>query len=350
MTTLSVTLIVKNEAQNLARLLPQLTFADEVIVVDTGSTDDTLTVAKKFTNNVYNFTWCDDFSKARNYAISRATCDYVMWLDADDIVPDDTKKIIMGWKNSDMGSEKSCFSADFYYMKYSMDTQIPFWFWRERIVRRCHNCRFVGFIHEAIIPFGKVDYLNCAIMHRPSASHEQRNLAIYRNAIANGRRFSLRDKFYYARTLFECGLTDEAVPILKKFVCSKRAYVVDRIEGYKLLSRIAASGGDVPLARKYLVRSLAVLPPSSEICCLLGNTYFGEQNYLYAAQWYTLALSCANQTGFVNEYYSKFLPNLQLSVCYWHLGDKVSAARCHQIAKSISPSDPTIVKNDKWFS
>ena len=350
MKTLSVTLIVKNEAQNLGRLLPQLTFADEVIVVDTGSTDDTISVAQEYTKNVYDFVWCDDFSKARNCAISHATCDYVMWLDADDVIPPDTQKFIMGWKKSDMGSEKSGFFADFYYMKYSMDTQIPFWFWRERIVRRCPKCRFVGFIHEAIIPFGKVGYLDCEISHRPSASHEQRNLAIYRNAIAIGRRLSLRDRFYYARTLFACGLTNEAVPILKKFVSNKRAYVVDRVEGYKLLSNVAASDGNAILARKYLVHSLAVLPPSSEVCCLLGNTYFDEQNYSYAVQWYSLAQAVTVQTGFVNEYYAKFLPNLQLSVCYWHLGDRQSAARCHEIAKSILPTDPTIIANDKWFN
>ena len=357
MKTLSVTLIVKNEQENLARLLPQLTFADEVIIVDTGSTDDTVALAKSFTQKVYNYTWCDDFSKARNYAIDKASGDFIMWLDADDIVPPETQKTLIEWKKIDnrlkkvdMGSKNAQESADFYYMKYVMDTQIPFWFWRERIIRRTRQCRFKGFIHEAIIPFGNVQYLDCKILHRPSASHEHRNLAIYRNALKNGRRFSLRDKFYYGKTLVECGLTDEALPILKKFVTNPRAYNADRVEGFKLLSRLANSDGDVELARKYLMRGIAVMPPSSEVCCLLGNTYFAERKYLFAAQWYTHALACNNQSGFVNEYYAKFLPNLQLSVCYWQLGDRDHARRCHEIAKSISPTDPTILSNDKWFS
>ncbi|MCH5159426.1 MAG: glycosyltransferase family 2 protein [Clostridiales bacterium] len=349
MKTLSVTLIVKNEEDNLARLLPQLTFADEVIIVDTGSTDGTVAVAKNFTTRVYNFLWCDDFSKARNYAISKATCDYIMWLDADDIVPLETQKLIMGWKKVDMGWKNAQENADFYYMKYEMDTQIPFWFWRERIVKRTKNCRFKGFIHEAIIPFGTVAYLDAKVCHRPSASHEQRNLSIYLNAIKNGRRFSLRDKFYYGKTLVECGLTDEALTILRKFASNARAYSADRVECYKLLSRMAMNVTNVALARIYLTRSLAVMPPSSEVCCLLGNTYYAERNYLHASHWYTLALACHNQSGFVNEYYAKFLPNLQLSVCYWQLGDRAQAARCHEIAKSIAPNDPTIAVNDKWF-
>ena len=263
MKTLSVTLICKNEENNLKRLLPQLKFADEVVVVDTGSTDNTVSVAKKFTEKVYEFKWCDDFSKARNYAIARATCDYVMWLDADDILPQETQKCIMGWKKVDMGSKNTQESADFYYMKYEMDTEIPFWFWRERIIKRTKNCRFNGFIHEAISPFGEVRYLDCKVLHRPSASHEHRNLAIYRNAIEKGLHFSARDKFYYARTLVECGNVSEALPILQKFVSNSRAYSADRVEGYKLLSRLATSANDVSLARKYLCKSLAVLPPSS---------------------------------------------------------------------------------------
>ena len=350
MKTLSVTLICKNEESNLERLLPLLDFADEVVVVDTGSMDNTVEVAKKYADKVYNFAWCNDFAKARNYAISKATCDYVMWLDADDIIPQKTKKCIMGWKKNDLGCKNTQENADFYYMKYEMDTQIPFWFWRERIVRRTKNCRFKGFIHEAITPFGSVGYLDCKVLHRPSESHEQRNLAIYRNAIAEGKRFSLRDKFYYAKTLVECGLANEAIPILKKFIANSYAYNADRVEGCKLLSRLALSSCNVALARKYLARSLAILPPSSEVCCLLANCYFAEENYLFATQWYTLALACNNQTGFVNEYYTKFLPNLQLSVCYWRLGNRSAAEQCHKQAKSIAPHDPTVIANDRWFS
>ena len=229
MKTLSVTLIVKNEQDNLARLLPMLTFADEIIVVDTGSTDNTVNVAKQHTDKIYRFAWCDDFSKARNYAISKASCSYIMWLDADDIVTPSTQKLLMGWKNSSD-------SADTYYVKYRMDGDFSFWFWRERILRNCSKCRFKGFIHEAIVPFGEVRYIECEVLHSPSASHQWRNLAIYQNAITSGMRFSLRDKYYYARTLVECGKFDEALPILSKFAVNPRAYVSDRADAYMILA------------------------------------------------------------------------------------------------------------------
>ena len=342
MKTLTITLIVKNEERNLARLLPLLTFADEIVVVDTGSTDNTVKVARNFTDKVFYFAWCNDFSKARNYAIAKATCEYVMWLDADDILSPETQNTLLGWKKSDD-------RADVYYMRYSMGGQFPFWFWRERIIKRCSKCRFKGFIHEAISPFGVVRYLDCEVAHKPTASHEQRNLQIYQMALAERRRFSLRDKFYYARTLVECNQTEMALPILRKFAKNTRAYAVDRVDAYKLLANVALSQADIDNALKYLAKTVKILPPSGEICCLFGQCYMERHQYQQAAEWYRLALNASTQSGFVNEYYVTFLPNVQLSVCLWHLGDKARAKQYHDAAKAMSPDNPTVLTNDKWF-
>ena len=66
-------MIVKNEQEVLARCLDcAVKFADEIIIVDTGSTDQTKSIAHKYTDKVYDFEWCDDFSKARNYSFSKA--------------------------------------------------------------------------------------------------------------------------------------------------------------------------------------------------------------------------------------------------------------------------------------
>ena len=342
MTTLSVTLIVKNEQTNLARLLPQLAFADEIVVVDTGSTDNTVEVASRFTDNVYGFAWVDDFSKARNYAISKATSEYVMWLDADDVLSENTQAELQQWKTSVQ-------TADVYYLKYKLDCEFPFWFWRERIVRNCSRCRFKGFIHEAINPFGKVQYLDCTVLHKPTASHEQRNLSIYKKALEQRRRFTLRDKFYYAKTLIECGQVEDALPILRVFASNTNANLVDRVEAYKLLANCALASESVDLALGYLAKSVTLLPPNGEICCLFGQCYMLRHNYQSAAEWYRYALASNSQSGFVNEYYVNFLPNIQLSVCLWYLGDRQGAKRHHEIAKSLAPNNPTVLANNRWF-
>jgi tetratricopeptide (TPR) repeat protein len=93
--TLSLSMIVRNEERHLARCLEHAAlFADEIVIVDTGSTDRTKEIAAQFTERVHDFTWCDDFAKARNYALQQCTGDFVMYLDADDVVTEEDARAI----------------------------------------------------------------------------------------------------------------------------------------------------------------------------------------------------------------------------------------------------------------
>lgn len=86
---ISICIITKNEEKNIERCLRSFQKYDfELIVVDTGSTDQTKTVAYKYTPYVYDFEWCDDFAAAKNYAISKATQEYVMVIDSDEYLED----------------------------------------------------------------------------------------------------------------------------------------------------------------------------------------------------------------------------------------------------------------------
>jgi O-antigen biosynthesis protein len=82
---LSLCMIVRNEAGRLENCLRDVKpVVDEIIVVDTGSTDQTKAVATAEGARVHDFPWCDDFSAARNASLAQATGDYILWLDADD--------------------------------------------------------------------------------------------------------------------------------------------------------------------------------------------------------------------------------------------------------------------------
>ena len=90
--TISACLIVRDEASVLDRCLASLEgVVDEIVVVDTGSRDDTKEVAGKYTERIYDFEWCDDFSAARNFANSKATGDWLLTIDADEYVPEDCR-------------------------------------------------------------------------------------------------------------------------------------------------------------------------------------------------------------------------------------------------------------------
>lgn len=84
---ISAVLIVKNEAALLARCLASLKGVDEIVVCDTGSTDDTVAIAKQYTPHVYtDYVWADDFAAARNHAKSKATCDWILSIDGDEFI------------------------------------------------------------------------------------------------------------------------------------------------------------------------------------------------------------------------------------------------------------------------
>jgi len=89
--SISLCMIVKNEENTLGRCLETIKdLVEEMIIVDTGSTDKTKEVAMQFTDNIFDFAWIDDFAAARNYSFQFASKEYIMWLDADDIL--DEKK------------------------------------------------------------------------------------------------------------------------------------------------------------------------------------------------------------------------------------------------------------------
>lgn len=82
---LSICMITKNNENSLERCLHSISgFPFELVVADTGSTDHTIEIIRKYTESVYEFAWCDDFSKAKNYAVSKAKHDMVLILDSDE--------------------------------------------------------------------------------------------------------------------------------------------------------------------------------------------------------------------------------------------------------------------------
>jgi glycosyltransferase involved in cell wall biosynthesis len=89
--TVSAALIVRDESKFISDCLRSLVdHVDEIVVVDTGSGDDTIAIASRFPVNLYQFPWCGDFSAARNYALDRAASDWILYIDADErlAIPD----------------------------------------------------------------------------------------------------------------------------------------------------------------------------------------------------------------------------------------------------------------------
>ena len=93
MATLTVVTLTLNEENNIVECLQSVAWADQIIVVDSGSADATLTLAKKFTNDIVQIEW-KGYGEARNRALDLARGEWILWLDADERVPDELAKEI----------------------------------------------------------------------------------------------------------------------------------------------------------------------------------------------------------------------------------------------------------------
>ena len=342
-------MIVKDEEEVIERSLSCASlFADEIIIVDTGSADKTVELAKKFTDNIYTFDWCDDFSAARNFSFSKAACDLIMWLDADDVVEEgDARKIVA------LKEQMKDFDVAFLLYAAAFDGERPvFTYFRERIVRRSLGLKWQGAVHVAITPCGRILYSDATIRHKKiRPSDPARNLRIYRKLISSGGKLSPRDKFYYGRELMFNRLYTESAAVLEDFL-NGDGWSENKCEACLNLHAVYTELGDGDLALKSLLRSFAYGMPKSRACCLLGEIFARKGDLSAAIFWYKTAANLPQNIksgAFVEEDFSGFIPFIQLCVLYDRLGDIDKANYYNELAGGIKPDDVSYLHNKRYF-
>jgi glycosyltransferase involved in cell wall biosynthesis/2-polyprenyl-3-methyl-5-hydroxy-6-metoxy-1,4-benzoquinol methylase len=178
--SISACMIVRNEEDNIARCLKSLNgFVDEIIVVDTGSTDDTKRIVEKYTDKIYDLEWLEEdglgnFSRARNYSIDQASGDYIFWIDADEQVESWQnlfKYITSDYYDGMLLKQKQCMSLDSHKMGINVDVM------HDRLFKR-GKIRFTGVVLEYPSKdgehfLGKMFWQDYAwILHYGLANHE----------------------------------------------------------------------------------------------------------------------------------------------------------------------------------
>lgn len=118
--TISLCMIIMNEERFLENCLNSVKdLVDEIIIIDTGSNDNSKEIAKKFTDKVYDFKWNDNFSDARNFSLSKASGDWILYLDADEVIAEFDKEKIK--KIIELNEAEAYF---FNWRNYTNDTNI----------------------------------------------------------------------------------------------------------------------------------------------------------------------------------------------------------------------------------
>lgn len=349
--TISLCMIVKNEEKTLGRCLDSICdIVDEIVIVDTGSDDNTKQIALKYTKNVYDFKWTEDFAAARNYAFSKGTQDYLMWLDADDVLLEEDRIQFKKLKDT-LDS-----SFDVVMMKYNLSSgeedSPTCTFMRERLLKRTKGFRWNDPIHEYIKLEGKILNTDICITHKRMHGKTDRNLKIFEKMIADGKELSDRNIFYYARELFLNSRFKEAIVYYNKFLNTTSGLTSNYMDASIDLAGCYRYLKDDKNVLKALLRSFEHDSPRAEVCCQIGFYYKQKQDYMNAIFWYDTASKIGkpkNQWGSVIHYFYDFLPNMELSSCYFHLRDLDMAIKYNDIAAGFKPDDPMVKQNQKYF-
>ena len=207
--TISLCMIVKNEEKILRRCLDSLKgIYDEAIIVDTGSTDQTKAIAKEYTDKVYDFEWVDDFSKARNFAMSKATCDYIYMADADEVLDEENRKKFLLLKQA-LDGEVEVVQMNYVNQLgngsvYNFDKE-P----RAKLYKRERNFVFIDPIHEVVRELPVVYDSDIDICHMQQENHAGRDLQTFRKAIERDGMLSGRLIDLYARELVISGKDED---------------------------------------------------------------------------------------------------------------------------------------------
>lgn len=283
-------LIVKNEENNIERCIKSFKkVVNQIVVVDTGSDDETINIAKGLGAEVYDYKWDDDFSNPRNYAIDKAKGEWIIFLDADEYFVNSTElnipKIINRYKNNKMEGiifKRINVEAD---VKHIIGSDYML-----RVIKNDKDIRYKGKIHE--VPYKNEDYIysyidkndELEIYHTGyckefSKSKFERNLKLLEEEITDG---TANDRTYFH-------LSDCYLGVNKPELCIKysKLYLEKKREAFGFNSRIYSNLIEAMMQIKAgkekifdeIQNSIKKFPYHPEFYRLLGRYYYEIEEY-----------------------------------------------------------------------
>ncbi|MNX42713.1 SPBc2 prophage-derived glycosyltransferase SunS [compost metagenome] len=351
MITISLCMIVKNEEDTIGRCLDSVkNIVDEINIIDTGSSDKTKEIATKYTERIYDFEWVNDFSKARNFAFHKATKDFILWLDADDVFLEKDQQKLQLLKK-ELGP-----SIDSVTMEYHLATDeygnVTMKSVRNRLVKRSNQFKWIGAVHEYLEVSGDIFTSDIAVTHKSVRHDSDRNLMIYEKQLSEGKEFTPRDLIYFANELRDHQLYERAIEYYEKFLSTDKGWVEDNISACGKLADCYFAIGDSKKQLESTLRSFQYDHPRPEFCCRLGFYFLSKQDFNAAIFWYQLATTIElpkENMGFKNPSFSTWLPHLQLCVCYDRIGKYELAYKHNEEARIYRPTDTKVLQNKKYL-
>lgn len=339
---LSLCMIVKDEEKTLEKCLNSVEgLVDEIIIIDTGSRDTTKEIALKYTKNVFDFVWCNDFSKARNFAISKASNEWILVLDADEVVSEYSKESLNKFRKKFKTNVGRIKRINIYEDKYGIKKYI------ERVNRlfNKNNFEYEGIIHEQVV--GKngeiystndidlcVDHIGYSKEVLNRTNKITRNIELLTIAIGEnpndpytyyqlGKSYFMGKNFINAYTLFK-----KALVLLEDF---KFEYAQDLTEsyGYTLIElKLFSEALDLYKYEKYYSNY-------PDFIFLLGIIEMNNGNFQKSAETF---LKCTEFKKGKIEGITSYLPLYNIGVIFDCLGFKQEAYTYYEMCGNYEPA------------
>lgn len=276
---LSVAMIVKNEEVMLGKCLDSVQGADEIIIVDTGSVDKTLQVASNYTDKLFSFPWIDDFAKARNFALAQCTGDWVLSIDADEVLDNGgikALKELLTTRKDAIGIEMK--SGNNHY-------HVP------RLFRNKKGIQWQGRIHE-IVNVTDYDNSTVGITYGTSPAHEydpSRNLRMLEKAVLDEPDNS-RHLYYLGREYGYYRDYDKCVETLEKYLTIS-SWLPERADALYILAFALWHSGQGDKARDYCLMAININSNFKAALLLMAQMSWQHN----AAQWLRMAETASNE-------------------------------------------------------
>ena len=243
---ISLCMIVKNEEKNIANCLSSIKdIVDEIIIVDTGSSDKTKELASEFTKNIYDYKWQNNFGNARNYSISKANNDWILVLDGDENIVGYDKESVLNFVKL---SSIDCIGRIKRFNAFDRQGEVKTYIERVNRVFNKKYYKYEGIVHEQLVPInnliGKMIPVDIEVEHIGytteiinSTNKIKRNIGLLKEMLLKapndiyilyqlGKSYYMNGEYKEAYNHFKeaIGLLDEDVFLLE--------YIEDLIESY----------------------------------------------------------------------------------------------------------------------
>ncbi len=276
MVEISLCMIVKNEEENLSVCLDCLKdICEEIIIVDTGSTDSTKSIAKEYTDKIYDFTWMGDFSEARNFAFSKATKEYIYSADADEFIDEENIEKFKALKEvliPEVEIVQMIYLENGIRTVLNSNSEL-----RPKLYRKTRNFVWIDPVHERARTLPVVYDSDIVIEHRPKTVHASRDFKLIERAYTKQGTLSKNLYEMYAREVYRWGEAEDLARADDIFTRVMNSEVIEE-ELYAKLSLVCAKSArvnkDIPSFIKHTSKVLGICF-CQEICSELGD-YFAS--------------------------------------------------------------------------